>query len=86
MEYKSINQITQELKEKISSDITVQEVKAEFRKLGYLNKRDFPTSKTILGLDYKEAHDIRGKLYYKWAQFIVDEVGDTFFERYFPIR
>lgn len=82
MDYLSISEITEEFKRRITYEITKQDIQNEFRKLGYLNKRNFPTQKAIQGLDYREAHDIRGKLYYKWARYIIDEIGDILFEKY----
>lgn len=82
MDYLSINQITEEFKHRITDGITKQDIQNEFRKLGYLNKRNFPTQQAIQGLHYIEAHDIRGRLYYKWARCIVDEIGDILFEKY----
>ena len=78
--------MTQEFKSRISDEITAKEIQDELRKMGYLNKRNLPTAKTIMGVECKEAHDIRGRLYYKWEPYIVDEVGDRLFEKYFPIK
>ena len=82
MEYKSINQITKEFKARISDDITAKEIQDELRKMGYLNRKNLPTENAMIGLHYIEAHDFRGRRYYKWEQSLVDDIGDRLFARY----
>lgn len=82
MEYKSITQITNKFKGTIYN-ITPQVIQSELRKMGYLNSKNLPTTQAIQDLHYKEAHDIRGRLYYKWEQAIVDEVEDRLAKKYF---
>lgn len=79
MEYKSINQITEELKMRISPEITVKDVQTKLRKAGYINRDNLPTIKAT---DYIEAYDMRGRKYYKWGQDIVNEIGDELFEKF----
>lgn len=82
MDYMSVSQITRDLKNRISSEITRKEVLETLRELGYIDKYNRITDDGLLF--YREFHDMKGRRDDKWEMEIVNQVGDVLFEKYFP--